>query len=217
MTRFYVIRHCEAQGNKERIFQGTFDGEVSALGKQQLEYLALRMRNERPDYIFSSSRKRAMETARAVARFHDLPITVDDRIIEINAGEWEGKRFADFPRLYPQQMDLWDHEPHKFIAPGGETMEHVYARMVGFVQEQARLHPGTTMVLASHGCAIRNLLCWAEGLGFENLSHEVWCANTAVNIIDVDEALQPHLILKNDISHLPEQMQSVSSQKWNSK
>ena len=217
MTRFYVIRHCEAVGNKEKIFQGTYDGEVSELGIKQLDYLSLRMRNESIDLIFSSSRKRARATADAVNRYHDLPIMIDDRIMEINAGEWEGKHFADFPKLFPKEMDLWDNDPANFEAPNGEKMRDVYKRMVNFVKEQATIHTGKTIVLASHGCAIRNLLAWADGYGLENIGKEVWCANTAVNIIDVDDDLNPHLVLKNDISHLPEQMQSLSSQKWNNK
>ncbi len=217
MTRFYVIRHCEAVGNKEKIFQGTYDGEVSELGIKQLDYLSLRMRNEPIDLIFSSSRKRARATADAVNRYHGLPIMIDDRIMEINAGEWEGKHFADFPNLFPKEMDLWDNDPANFEAPNGEKMRDVYKRMVNFVKEQATIHTGKTIVLASHGCAIRNLLAWADGYGLENIGKEMWCANTAVNIIDVDDDLNPHLVLKNDISHLPEQMQSLSSQKWNNK
>ena len=217
MTRFYVIRHCEAVGNKEKIFQGTYDGEVSELGIKQLDYLSLRMRNEPIDLIFSSSRKRARATADAVNRYHGLPIMIDDRIMEINAGEWEGKHFADFPKLFPKEMDLWDNDPANFEAPNGEKMRDVYKRMVNFVKEQATIHTGKTIVLASHGCAIRNLLAWADGYGLENIGKEMWCANTAVNIIDVDDDLNPHLVLKNDISHLPEQMQSLSSQKWNNK
>ena len=217
MTRFIVIRHCEAVGNRERIFQGTYDGEVSALGVKQLEYLSLRFRNERIDRIYSSSRKRARATAEAVNKFHGLNVEIDDRIIEINAGKWEGKPFSEFPQLFPEEMKLWDSAPSCFIAPGGERMSDVYKRMSSFVLEKAQLFPGQTIVLASHGCAIRNLLCWAEQIGFENLGDEIWCANTAVNIIDIDEALQPHLIIKNDISHLPAQMQTLSSQKWNSK
>lgn len=217
MTRFIVIRHCEAEGNRERRFQGTFDGEVSALGEKQLEYLALRFRNEKIDKIYSSSRKRALATAEAVNKYHGIDIIIDDTVMEINAGLWEGKLFSDFPKLFPKEIELWDNEPHKFIAPEGEKMSDVYNRMVGFVKEKALKHKGECIVIASHGCAIRNLLCWADGLGFENLSNEVWCANTAVNIIDIDDELNPHLILKNDISHLPDEMKTLSSQKWNTK
>lgn len=217
MTRFYVIRHCEAVGNREKIFQGTYDGEVSELGKKQLEYLSLRMRNEKVDYIFSSSRKRALATANAVNKYKNLNIEIDDAIIEINAGEWEGKPFSSFPELFPKESMLWDNEPYNFVAPNGEAMRSVYNRMTSFVKEKAVQHKGKSIVIASHGCAIRNLLCWAKNLPFERLGEVPWCANTAVNIIDVDDELKPHLVLLNDISHLPEEIKTISSQKWNNK
>ncbi|MBQ6381467.1 MAG: histidine phosphatase family protein [Clostridia bacterium] len=217
MAKFYVIRHCEAMGNREKIFQGTHDGEVSELGKLQLDYLSLCFRNEAIDSIYSSSRKRALATARAVNLYHHLDIQIDDRIMEINAGEWEGKAFSTFPKLFPKEMYLWDYEPYRFVAPNGESMQQVYDRMVAFVLEKAQQFPQQNMVLASHGCAIRNLLCWAEGLGFEHLGEEIWPANTGVSVIEVGSDLKPHLLLKNDISHLPEEMRTLSSQKWNAK
>lgn len=214
MTRFYVIRHCEALGNRERKFQGTYDGDVSELGKKQLEYLSLRMRNEKVDFIYSSSRKRALKTAQAVQKYHNADIRVDDAVIEINAGDWEGKSFADFPRLYPRESYLWDNEPYNFIAPNGESMRSVYARMSDFVKKKTVEHSGKCVVIASHGCAIRNLMCWAKNLSIENINSIDWYGNTAINIIDVDENLQPHIVLENDMSHLPDEIRKISKQNW---
>lgn len=215
MTKVYVIRHCEAEGNRERRFQGTFDGEVSALGAKQLDYLALRFRNEPIDAIFSSSRKRAIATAEAVNRYHQLPVNIDDTIMEIHAGLWEGKLFSDFPVLFPKQMYDWDNEPENFVAPEGESMRSVYDRMKNFLLRIASEYPNKTVVIVSHGCAIRNLLCFVEGGGIEALKKQLWCANTAVNEIEIDEDFSMKLIKKNDISHLPEEIRSLSSQKWN--
>ena len=214
MTRFYLIRHCEAVGNKERIFQGTYDGDVSDFGKIQLEYLALRMRNEPIDFIYSSSRKRAFATANAINKYKNLDIVVDDAVIEINAGDWEGKQFADFPVLFPEESRLWDNEPHKFIAPNGEKMLDVYNRMVNFVKEKSVEHKNKNIVIASHGCAIRNLMCWVKNKPFDELNDIQWYANTAVNIFEVDDELHPHLLKENDISHLPEEMRNVAKQNW---
>ena len=214
MTRFYVIRHCEAVGNKERIFQGTFDGDVSEFGKTQLDYLSLRMRNEPVDFIYSSSRKRALATAKAINKYKNLDIIVDDRVIEINAGDWEGKQFATFPALYPEESHLWDNEPYKFKAPNGEKMIDVYNRMLNFVKEKSIEHKDKIIVIASHGCAIRNLMCWVKGKPFEELNDVIWYANTAINIFDVDDGLNPHLVVENDISHLPEEIRNNSAQNW---
>ena len=216
MTKIYVIRHCEAEGNRERRFQGSFDADVSDLGKIQLDYLALRFRNETIDAIFSSSRKRAIATAEAVNRYHHLPINIDDDIIEIKAGEWEGKSFSDFPVLFPQQMYFWDHDPQNFIAPNGESMLSVYERMKNFFERIANLYQDKTVVFVSHGCAIRNLLCYVEGTGIAGLKDQIWCANTAINEIEIDNQFNIKLVKKNDTSHLPEAVKALSSQKWNS-
>ena len=201
-------------GNKERIFQGTYDGDASDFGKIQLEYLALRMRNEPIDLIYSSSRKRALATANSINKYMNLDIVVDDAVIEINAGDWEGKQFADFPVLFPEESQLWDNEPHKFIAPNGEKMLDVYNRMVNFVKEKSVEHKNKNIVIASHGCAIRNLMCWVKNKPFNELNDIQWYANTAVNIFEVDDELHPHLIKENDISHLPEEMRNVAKQNW---
>jgi broad specificity phosphatase PhoE len=215
MTRFYIIRHCEAAGNRERVFQGIHDGDVTETGILQLKYLSLRMRNEKVDYIYSSSRKRALATAQAVNEYHGLPIHIDDRIIEINAGDWEGKSFAEFPELYPVESELWDSEPYSFIAPNGEKMIDVYNRMKKFVLDKTREHRGSSIAAATHGCAIRNLMCWAKGLDFTRLNEIEWCDNTGINIIDVDDDFVPHVITENNISHLPEEIKFMSRQIWN--
>jgi len=36
MTEIYIVRHCEAMGNQNRIFQGISDCDVTELGKKQL-------------------------------------------------------------------------------------------------------------------------------------------------------------------------------------
>lgn len=214
MTKFYIIRHCEARGNSERIFQGVYDCELSETGILQAEYISLRMRNERIDRIFSSSRKRAQATAKAVNKYHMLPIETDDSVIEINAGDWEGKRFADFQRLFPEESRLWNTQPYNFEAPHGEKMSDVYKRTVEFIKRTAAENNNKNIAVISHGCAIRNMLCWAKGLEFDKLGSVGWCANTGVNIIEVSESGEPRLILENDITHLPPELRSVSAQKW---
>ena len=39
-TRFIVVRHCEAQGNIRRVFNGITDGDITENGARQLDLLA---------------------------------------------------------------------------------------------------------------------------------------------------------------------------------
>ena len=44
MTKIYLIRHAEAEGNLYRRIQGHWDGSITALGLQQIDALAQRFR-----------------------------------------------------------------------------------------------------------------------------------------------------------------------------
>lgn len=74
LTTIYLVRHCEAMGNINRIFQGHTDEEISDNGRLQLEKLAERFRDIHLDALYSSPLKRAYRTAEAVNRYHQLPI-----------------------------------------------------------------------------------------------------------------------------------------------
>ena len=63
MTRVYLIRHAEAEGNIYRRAQGQYDGAVSAKGLRQIAALAERFRTERIDALYTSDLSRTRATA----------------------------------------------------------------------------------------------------------------------------------------------------------
>lgn len=213
-TRILLVRHCEAMGNVNRIFQGHTDADISENGKKQLELLALRCRNMHIDAMYSSPLKRAYKTAEAINQFHHLPIHVVDDLIEINGGDWEGVPWKDFPIRFAEDNQLWTLEPHRFAPQNGEPMQHVYERMRNAVTKIAADNAGKVVCVASHGCAIRNFLCWAGGNPIEKINEVDWCDNTALSIIDFDGELCPHIVLQNDASHLSAEVSTFAKQDW---
>lgn len=214
MTRILLVRHCEAEGNHKRIFQGHTDSEISENGARQLEMLALRCRNMPIEAIYSSPLRRAVKTAEAINRFHQLPITLDAGLMEINGGHWEGKLWTSFHTLYPQEARHWDLEPHLFAPEGGEPMKEVYERIWSTVLGIVRANPDRLVCVASHGCAIRNFLCRAAGNPIEKLNDTDWGDNTAISIVDFDKELRPTIVLQNDASHLTEELSTFAKQDW---
>jgi probable phosphoglycerate mutase len=61
MTKIYLIRHAEAEGNLYRRAQGHWDGKITDLGRKQIEALADRFKDVRIDAVYSSDLSRAME------------------------------------------------------------------------------------------------------------------------------------------------------------
>ena len=118
MTTIYLIRHCEAAGNVGRRFQGHIDADITENGRRQLELLAERFRELPLDAVYSSPLLRARLTAEAVNRHHGLPVMLDDRLMEINGGLWEGRPWAELPALFPQ-ADRYCRRPSRRDGGGG--------------------------------------------------------------------------------------------------
>lgn len=214
MTRIYLIRHCEAMGNCRRVFQGHTDADVSENGLRQLEKLSERCRGWHFDAVYSSPLKRAYKTAQAANLYHNLPITTLNGLMEINGGHWEGVPFAELPELFPDENRLWELEPWRFCAVNGESMQEVYDRMWNTVTGIVKLHPNQAICVVSHGCAIRNFLCRAYGRPLTEILCVPWCDNTAVSVIDFDDALNPRVLLANDASHLSDELSTIKKQDW---
>lgn len=93
-------------------------------------------------------------------------------------------------------------------------MAEVYSRIWEAATEIAARHFGQSVLIASHGCAIRNLLCHAHGWPIERLNDVDWCDNTAISVIVFDRSMQPEILLENDSSHLAEHLSTFAKQRW---
>lgn len=205
-TTLYLVRHCQAMGNRNRCFQGLTDTQISEDGQKQLDLLSVRLRNTIFDAAYSSPLLRARLTAEAMVRFHPVPVRILPGLVEINAGEWEGQSWETIPDHWPREARDWNERPWDCCPPGGEPMRQVFARMQAALVQIARENPGKTVAVASHGCAIRNAVCWAMGKPIEEIGDFDFADNTGITRLEIDENGAPTLLCFNDISHLPEEM-----------
>lgn len=204
MTRIYVIRHCEAQGNKDGKFQGRVDSGISENGIAQLKLLEEKFKNIHLDAIYSSPLKRAVFTADAVNKYHGLEIKLENELREIDGGEFEGNFWKDLPTLFPESAKLWVNDPARFYTQSGESMTDVYERVTTAVKNIAKRQENRTVAVVSHGCSIRNILCYAKYNSIDNINKVKWCDNTGVSLIEFDADFNPALVYENDTSHLNE-------------
>lgn len=213
VTTVYLVRHCEARGNIDREFHGSFDSDISENGRCQLARLAERFRGIPLDAVYSSPLRRARLTAEALNTHHGLPIVTDARLKEINGGLWECNRWAELPALFPESSEAWGARPHEFEAPEGETMRAVYDRMRKAILDIVAQNEGKIVAVASHGCAIRNALCWALTGDIAHLSEIPWCDNTAVAELRFENGVLtvPHY---NDSMHLDAELSTIGKQSW---
>lgn len=211
-TTLYFFRHAEATGNQRHTFQGSSDCDISERGQRQLEYLAEYCKTLPLEALYSSPLLRTRKTAEAVNRYHGLPIILRSGLREIDCGDWEGRPWSELEQD-PDYRVWCDHLP-SFRAPNGDSMREVYDRMAKEVDAIARENPGKTVGVVSHGCALKNYLCYAAGIGFDRLMEIPWLENTAICQVDYDAEFHPHIITVNQVEHLPAGEHTVLSQRW---
>lgn len=202
MTKLIIVRHCQAQGNLERFFQGKIDSEITQKGRAQIGAVSELLSAEPIDVFYTSSLRRARQTADGINLYHDVPIITDDRVAEINAGKWEGRYLTDIEKEYPQAYSDWCNEPSVFQAPDGESMKQVYDRMKAAVDDIIKDNDGKTVCIVSHGCAIKCLMCYLHGWEVDNIAAVPIGTNTAVNVVKADGISPPEIVMENYTDHL---------------
>ena len=138
MTEIYLIRHAQAEGNLYRMMQGHWDGDVTELGKKQIDALALRFKDIHIDALYTSDLYRTRLTASAITRFHDIPMNATPLFREINVGPWETLFFGNVFHEENEQAEFFIHDPEKWHVDGAETYAQVADRAYPALEELAK-------------------------------------------------------------------------------
>ena len=213
MTRIYLIRHGEAEGNIYRRAQGRHEGLISAKGFRQIDALAERFRDEPVDALYSSDRKRTICTAGAITMYHDVPLQLEPRLCELNMGPWEDVPFGNLMYEYPQKMRDFNDDPDRWYVEGAETFVQLKARIRAIVTEIAEAHDGQTVVCCSHGLAIRSFLSDVMDIPSNEIHRIPYGDNTAVSLLEYENG-DFRVVYCNDASHLPTELSTFARQHW---
>ena len=102
-----IARHGQTNWNLARRWQGGSDIPLNAMGEKQAKALAGHLRDAlcKPRRLICSPLSRAKTTAQILGAALSLDIEVDDRLMELDLGEWEGKFEAD---LRAEDSDFYD-------------------------------------------------------------------------------------------------------------
>ena len=110
-------RHGQTAPNRDGLVLGRADPELTEEGRRQAERLAEALAGEPVSAILTSPLLRARQTAEAVGAACGLPVTVDDRLVEIDWGTWEGRPAGS---LAVADADRWRADDG--TAPEGESL-----------------------------------------------------------------------------------------------
>jgi probable phosphoglycerate mutase len=156
MTTLFVARHGQTDWNLEHRWQGWADPPLNATGREQAAELGESLVGSGIDAVVSSDLRRAAETARIAAAHFGLPVELDERLREVDVGEWSGLTSAEVEARYPQGYRRrragrtgWEQ---------GEELSAMAARVVSALGEIAERLAGHCVLVVTHGGAIRAAL-----------------------------------------------------------
>lgn len=213
MTRLYIIRHAEAEGNLYRRCQGWYDSLITERGYRQIAALEHRFESIPVDAVYSSDLLRTRATAAAVYQPKGLPLQLDPGLREIHLGVWEDRSWGDIAWADPEGMRGFNASAFTWSVEGGETFRQVGKRVTDTVIKIAAANPDKTVAIFSHGMAIRALQGTIMGLTVERWTGLGHGDNTCVTYLEVDGD-QVNLLWRNDNSHLPEEISTLAKQGW---
>lgn len=158
----FLLRHGAHDQVHEALCGRTKGVTLGAKGRGQAEALARRLSAMSLAAVYSSPIERTRETAAAVARPHGVEVRVEDALIELDFGDWTGKRFSDLDGR--PDWRRWNEDRGRARAPDGESMLEAQTRMARWLDEVRERHPGQTIAAVSHGDVIKAAAAHALGL-----------------------------------------------------
>ena len=147
----YIIRHGKTELNRANVLQGRSNYPLNAEGVCQAEKAAEMLRGITFDRVFSSPLIRAIQTAEIVAP--GKPITVDDRLIEMDYGPYEGLGLSNLP---PEVLTFFSDFVNNPAPEGMEQLNSVVSRAGDFIEELRDI-PGNILI-STHAIAMKGIL-----------------------------------------------------------
>ena len=209
MLTVLLTRHGHTDRSEPEQYLGQrLHATLTDRGRRDAAALAERLESVPVDRIISSPLGRAVETATILAARIDADVETDDRLKELDYGEWEGLTVDEIERRFPGQYDLYELNPAMHEVGAGESGQEVAARLSNLIDDLLDwgLADGAadrTCVIVGHSSVNRILLALALGVplaDYRRRFDQDWASLTVLRWKDRDSG--PLLRLANDQAHI---------------
>jgi alpha-ribazole phosphatase/probable phosphoglycerate mutase len=183
VTRLVLVRHGEPEAESRGRCYGRLDVGLSDLGRAQAERAAWFLADARLAAIYTSPRRRAVETARPIAAARNLELRERDELREIDFGEIEGLSYDEVRAQRPALYEAWMTRPTTVTFPGGEGFADLRRRVLAVARDLRRACAGAALAVVAHGGVIRALLADALRVADEDI-FRIDQSHGAVSVVD---------------------------------
>jgi phosphoserine phosphatase len=201
-----LVRHGETNWNREGRYQGRTDIPLSPDGEAQVRALGLRLAHLSIDIAIASPLSRAKTTAQAILVGRDTPLELDEGLLEISHGQWEGKLATDIELSHAEMFGTWRSRPERHVPAGpeaetlGDVEDRAWPVLLRACARLESIGPDATALIAAHDAVNRVLLCRVLGLPLSR----VWMfrqAPATLNVMSGPSVAELQLVRLNDSEH----------------
>lgn len=185
--KLYLVRHGETDWNIESKIQGQTDIALNERGRQQAEEFAAKIAGEnyQVDSIYTSSKLRALETARIIGAALKIEPKIQPGLEEICLGKWEGYTWKQVKELFGEEYQLWRDNRRYQEPPLGESYQQLLDRLIPAIHEITQKEKGNVLVV-THSAVIMTLLSYVHDTPFEDMAKNYKTGNAGIVEFDVD-------------------------------
>lgn len=188
-TYIDYLRHGMPMGG--RMYRGQIDDPLSELGFEQMRAAA----DAEGGWVqvISSPMQRCRAFADELGRAHGLPVRLDDRLMEVGFGEWEGMTGGQIDARWPDARSDFYQDPYKNRPLGAEPLMHFFARCVEAWDEISTRYLGERVLVVTHAGVIRATLAHVAGVPIERM-YRFQVANASLTRIHLSEQRPPQIL-----------------------
>ena len=214
MTKLILIRHCQTDFSKKKLYCGHLDIPLNRTGILQARCLNKVFKKMPLSAVYTSDLARTRETADIAFRGNRVTTVEDKRLREINLGLWEGLSSKQISKNHSKEYSRWLKNPKNSNIPRGEKLLSFRKRVKSFLKDVLNLpglksgdfceglkkQKGKNIAVVSHSGPIKIILFEVLGMDLKFF----WKFNPELAAISVVELYDNFSVLKcfNDTSHL---------------
>ncbi len=194
-TTIVLVRHATTAATGKRLGGWTPGVHLDESGVAQAEAAAQRLASSAVAAVYSSPLERTQDTARIIARPHQLRVRTRRGLGEVDYGDWTDKPLGQLRR-----RKLWgviQATPSRVTFPGGESIRGAQARAVDATETLADQHPGETVVCVSHADVIKAVVAHHLGMPLDAFQRLV-ISPASITVLQLPSGGAPVLLTIND-------------------
>lgn len=167
MLNIIFVRHGETDSNVKSTYCGWTDVGLNENGEAHARNAAEKLKDELICAIFTSTLKRAVNTAEIINVYHLLKLEAVEALKERNFGVWDDLTINEIKERFSSEYDQWCKDWRNYKMQDGENAIEAEQRVMHFIDEIKENYKDCSVVVVSHLGCIRTMLAHLLEMGAE--------------------------------------------------